>query len=225
MPLDKYREWKRCQPQVGCVFARYMASKPADFGQSAAVIAGRNASSVATEIESKITEFLLDPTVVAAALVFPDLKKLPDVVGVALALGEKSGWKVSRSVLPTSTVGDVVAFNVVRHVPMGEITCPSEALVLGPFKEFPNTRRAPVVAMELFVGNPPKHKHSGEPTVKVHLADVPIRLPASSVFDTMWEKTIESRLESLGGANDERAKAKVSFSIPMALATQLGCVP
>lgn len=229
MPIDRYRQWKRFQPDVGCIFARYMAHKPNDFGQLAAVIAGREAESVAAEIESKITEFIDDPKIMAGAIIFPDLKTLTHVVRVALALdgkGKGKGkWKVTRKILRGTPGGDVVAFNVVRPVPMGMKTCPSEALLLGPFDEFPNTRKAPVTALELFVGIPPTHKHDGKPTKKVHLADVPIPLPAEHVFNSMWSSTVKARLESLGGVNDERAKAKVTFSIPMRLATKLGCQP
>lgn len=225
MPLDTYRLWKRNNQDVGCVFARYMATKPAEFGQRAVAISGRKADAVATQIASRITEFVEDPDVVAAAIVLPNLTSLTAIVRVALALGDQAAWKITRSILRGTPDGDVVAFNVVRHVPMGDKTCPSEALLLGPFKEFPNTRRAPVTAMELFVGVPPMHKHSGEPTTKVHLADVPIQLPAASVFDNMWNNSVKLRLQSLGGVSDERAKARVTFSIPMALATKLDCVP
>src|SRR5215510_8674707 len=58
MPLDTYRLWKRNNQDVGCVFARYMATKPAEFGQRAVVISGRKADAVATQIASKVTEFV-----------------------------------------------------------------------------------------------------------------------------------------------------------------------
>jgi hypothetical protein len=227
MPLERYRRWKRFQPDVGCVFARYMANKPNEFGQRAVLINGHKASAVAAEIAIRVTEFIDDPTIVAGALVLPELTTLTRVVRVALALANRGegAWKVTRAILRETPVGDVVAFNVVRRLPMTHSTCPSEALLLGPFNEFPNTRRAPVTALELFVGVPPTHKHSGESTKKVHLADVPIPLPAESVFNSMWERTVEARRKSLGGVNDERAKAKVTFSIPMSLATKLGCKP
>lgn len=225
MPLDRYRLWKSKNPDVGCVFARYMAMKPGEFGQREAVITGRNASAVAADIDGRITEFVDDPSAVAGTLVLPDLKTLADVVGVALALDGKGEWKVTRSLLEGTPGGDVVAFNVVRHVPMGDTICPSEALLLGPFKNFPNTRRAPVTALEMFVGIPPTHKHSGEPTTKVHLADVPLQYPAPAVFNTMWESTRNARRKSLGGVDDARAKAKVTFCIPIALATKMGCMP
>jgi len=225
MPLNKYREWKRINFDVGCVFARLMATKPDEYGQRAEVISGANPEAVASKIESMVTVFVSDPEVVAAAFVLPTIKSLPAVVRVALALGSKPNWTVSRSILQGTPKGDVVAFNLVRHVPMSATTCPSESLLLGPFKEFPNTRRAPVTALELFVGVPPTHKHDGSPTTKVHLADVPIQFPTAAAFDSMWESTKKARLRSLGGADDARAKAKVTFSIPMSVATKLGCVP
>jgi hypothetical protein len=42
-------------------------------------------------------------------------------------------------------------------------------------------------------------------------------------FDKVWEQSVKGRLASLGG-EDSRAKAKISFVIPQALAKQLGCL-
>lgn len=225
MPLDRYRLWKRNNPDIGCVFARYMAAKPTEFGQRAEIVSGATAPAIAREIAARMTAFVNDPDVVAAALVFPDVIALPTIVEIALELASQPNWRVTRSVLANTPIGDAVGFNIVRDVPMQIAMCPSEALVLGPFVEFPNTRRAPVAALEMFVGVPPPCKHSGAPTTKVHLADVPIQLPAQSVFNNMWTNSEAARLQSLGGVDDTRAKAKVAFAIPMALATQLGCAP
>src|SRR5262249_49743225 len=103
---------------------------------------------------------------------------------------------------------------------------PSEALVLGNFDGFPATRRAPVTALEIFVGVPramdPK---TGEPSKKANLAHVELVLPTSDAAQNMWDKSVEGRLTSLGGVDDVRAKAKVAFVVSSALAESLGCAP
>ncbi|KAB2910494.1 MAG: hypothetical protein F9K40_02515 [Kofleriaceae bacterium] len=225
MALEQYRLWKRNNADVGCVFARYMAAKPTEFGQRAEVVTGTDPAAVANAIAARVTAFVDEPQVVAGALVLEDVADLPSIVSVALALATHSHWRVTRTIIRGTPAGDAVAFNIVRDIPMQSSMCPSEALVLGPFPEFPKTRQAPVTALEIFVGAPPTHKHSGVPTTKVHLADVPIELPAASVFNNMWASSVAARLQSLGGVEDARAKARVAFAIPMALATSLGCVP
>lgn len=108
----------------------------------------------------------------------------------------------------------------------GSSSCPSEALVLGPFEEFPPTRRAPCVGFEIYVGEPrPLDPKTNQPTSKANLAHIEMYLPTHSAFENMWEKTRVRRLASLGGVDDKRAKAKVSFVISPALADELGCSP
>jgi hypothetical protein len=67
--------------------------------------------------------------------------------------------------------------------------------------------------MELFVGDPmlsdPKYNR---PTVQANLAHMQLNLPTRKAFDNMWENSRKGRLASLG-AEDSRAKAKVSFVI------------
>lgn len=225
MPLARYRAWKHKSTAVGCVFARYMAAKPKEFGQREALVVGRDSGVVANEIASLTTAWVEDNTALAATIVFPDITDLRSLVEVSLALASQEHWTVTRSLLPASPVGAVVAFNIVRDIPMATAWCPSEVLILGPFSEFPNTRRAPVTALEMFVGEPPTHQRSGKPTTKAHLADVPVELPAPAVFANMWDRTIALRLQSLGGTEDNRAKAKISFAIPVALANSFGCAP
>ena len=226
MPIDRYREWKLRNNAVGCVFARYMALNPARFGQRAEMVSGVVPAAVAADIAARIDALIADPTATAAALILPDVVDLPTVVAIAFALDALPSWCVTRTVLNDTPIGDVVAFNVVRDIPFEGSTCPSEALVLGPYDEFPNTRRAPVTALEIYVGAPPQFDAVGEPTTKGHLALVDIEPASQAVYDRMFRNTRRERLRSLNGIDDTRAKAKVAFSVPMAIAqTIVGCVP
>jgi hypothetical protein len=228
MPLDTYREWKRRNAQIGCVFARRMAAKPNDYGQRGEIVHGNDPAAVAHAIATRITVFVDDPVTQAATLVFPDVNDLGSVAQVALSLAGHPNWRVTRTLLAGTPAGNVIAFNIVREIPMIPLppgSGPSEALVLGPFPEFPATRRAPLVALEMFVGSPPAQKLDGTPTTKAHLADVQMYFPTKAAFDSTLTDTRAERLQSLGGIDDRRAKAKVSFSIPIPLATALGCMP
>lgn len=229
MPLERYRGWKHKTKNVGCVFARLMAGwaakDPARYGHSAEVVNGNVPANLATEIDSRVATAVAAPALHGLALVLPEVTALPDLVAIALELEQKAQWQVSRSKVTGTPIGDVVAFHIARHVPFAGATCPSEALVLGPFPDaFPNTRCAPVTALEIYVGNPPPYDFRGKPTTKAHLALIDLGL-TPDMAARMTDETKSLRLESLGGIDDPRAKAKVAFSIPMALASSLGCVP
>jgi hypothetical protein len=163
-----------------------------------------------------------------ATLLLPDITTLAKLASVALELRSHPKWQVTTTALRGSPVADLVAVHVVRDIPFQSTACPSEALVMGPFKEFPPTRRAPVIALELFVGPPlPRDPKTHKPTTKANLAhaDLTDTELDSAQIDMMWESSRVARLKSLGNREDDRAKAKVSFVIPAALARRLGCEP
>jgi hypothetical protein len=225
MPSRRYLEWKVKNRAVGCVFARYMATKPAEFGQRIELLTGA-ASGLAAQIEAHVSSAISDPAAAALTLIFPDATDLGDLVTMALALEQVPGWHVTRTRLAATPGGDVVAFGLARDVPLATgALVPSEALVLGPFDAFPATRKAPVTALEMFVGVPPDtSRKDGGPTTKSNLADVDVSAP-QPFFDNMWRNSIAGRLASLGGIQDERAKARVAFVVPTTLAQTMGCLP
>lgn len=222
--LKAYRSWKR-QPAIGCKFARLMARKPERFGQRESVIRGSDANVVARAIAQQVASDVDDPKIQATTIVLPDVPDLAALTAIALALRGEPKWTVTTRVLSGTLAGDVVGFNMLREIPFADSVCPSEALILGPFEEFPNTRRAPIVALEVFVGVPPPTQPDGSPTTKGHLADARIEDVRATAFQAMWDGSIDGRRVSLGGVDDARAKAKVAFVIPTALAQSMGCLP
>ena len=206
-----------------------MARRPADYGQHVTVINGTVPKRVAARIEQVIDGYVRDPKVAAATVVLPKIVDIGVLVKVTLQLATLPRWVVTNSTIPATAVGDVVAFAVTREVPRSADgrDVPSEALVLGDFAVFPNTRRAPVTALEMFVGDPdPLDPKSRTPTGRANLAHVEARskFPNDRSYNKTWDNTVAGRLRSLGGVNDLRAKAKVSFVVPLALATSLGVV-
>jgi hypothetical protein len=225
---SEYLEWRHGEA-VGCVFARLIAIRPGNYGQKVEEIPSRGIPmQVASTIARRIDRFVSDNAVSAAALLLPDIATLEKLTQVAVALRTHPGWLVSFSVLQNSRAGDLVAARIVREIPFGDTVCPSEALVLGPFPEFPLTRQSPVVALEVYVGEPmPQDPKTHQATTKANLAHMDLSRGADldqHQIDRMWQSSIDARLKSLG-VEDSRAKAKVSFVIPASLAEQLGCTP
>lgn len=221
---DGYLDWKRKTPDMGCVFARLIANTPERYGQRVETVgAASTPTRVAGSICSRIDRMLDDPGTSAGTLLFPGLTDLEGLAKALLALHGRPGWTVGTTPLIHPEAGDLVAVSLVRSIPFGETTIPSEALVLGPFAEFAPTRRAPVVALELFVGRPlgadPK---TGQPTAKANLAHIEIPAPTPAFYARMWERSQAGRLKSLGGVDDVRAKAKVAFVMPLDMAKKLG---
>jgi hypothetical protein len=227
-PKEQYLHWKRTNSAVGCRFARLMAITPSEYGQRIEVASGASAQPLAVAIDGFVKKHIADPDASALTILLPETNSLPTIVGVALALTPLAGWAVTRWHEPTAPGGAAVAFGIARDVALASGTLvPSEVLALGPFDVFPATRKAPVTALEIFVGTPlaldPKKK---TPTTKANLAHVNVTPPLDQKqFANAWTKSEEARLASLGGTEDCRAKAKVAFAIPLSLAQSLGCAP
>jgi hypothetical protein len=132
---------------VGCVFARLISIRPDAYKQVIDVAPCDGAPGpVATMISARIDEMINDGAA-AAALVLPELTALEALTRVALELGKLPKWHVTTSTLSNPPAGPMVAVHLMRDLALGTEVKPSEALVLGPFAEFPPTRRSPVTAL------------------------------------------------------------------------------
>jgi hypothetical protein len=220
-----YLEWRR-RGSVGCMFARMIAGKPRRYRQILYEVGAGNPKVAAVNIAKRIEALVSDPTVSAAVLLLPKVRSLETLLSIALALRDQPKWDVTMTTLANPPAGPMVSVHIIRAIPFGDATCPSEVLVLGPFHEFPNTRRAPLVAMELYVGEPrPEDPKTLQPTKKANLAHIEMNLPTHHTFQSVWEKSEKGRLASLGGIEDSRAKAKISFVVPLTLAQKHRCAP
>jgi hypothetical protein len=219
-----YLKWRR-EPGVGCMFARMIAGKPDRYQQVLYEVGASSPRTAAVNIAKRIETLVSDPNVSAAALLLPKVRSLETLLSITLALRDQPKWTVTMTTLANPPAGPLVAVHINRLIPFGASACPSEVLVLGPFEEFPNTRRAPFVAMELYVGEPrPEDPKTLQPTTKANLAHIEMNLPTHKAFESVWKKSEEGRRASLGG-EDSRAKAKISFVVPLALAQKHRCVP
>jgi hypothetical protein len=174
----------------------------------------------------------VEPGVLAVTFVLPNIRALEQLLAMALALPTDPTWHVDVTQLDPPPEMDLAAVKVVRDLPFGNGSLPSEALVLGNFEVFPNTRRAPHTAFEIYVGEPAlQDPKDHKPSTKANLAHIDFRDRklinrnyAQKAVDTMWEKSKIGRLRSLSVADDRRAKAKVTFVVPAALARKFGCL-
>jgi hypothetical protein len=225
-PEEEYLAWRK-QGEIGCVFAQIIARRPARLGQRVeTIIDDLPPTELATEISRRIDVMMAEAETVVGAVLVPRVSTLADAARTFLALRDQEGWEVATSLIPPPPAGDWVAMNITRTIPFGTTTCPSEALVAGPFEDFPPTRRAPILAIELYVGEPRPFdpKTSTIPTTKANVAHVEMNLPTHRAFREIWRRSEIGRRASLGG-DDNRAKAKVSFLLTRDLAEQLGCLP
>src|SRR5438876_781541 len=156
-----------------------IARQPTAYAQRLSIVpALRRPEEIAAQIASRVNALVADPVTVAAAILLPSVTTLELLTKVALALNDQALWKVATSHLQTTPAGAMVAFHIVREIPFGADSCPSEALVLGPFSDFPTTRRAPITALEIYVGGPrPTDPKMGSPTTKANLAHMEMHMP------------------------------------------------
>lgn len=224
-PRQTYLDWRRT-PAVGCVFARYLSRSPEDHGQAVESIEiDTSPDQIAQEIAHRTSDLIADAAIKAALILLPKVRSVKELAEISIELGQLSGWTVSTSELDAPPDAEMTAVHLFRDVPFADTTTKSEILVFGPFDEMPATRRAPVTAIEFLVCEPmgvdPKTQ---KPTTRANLAHLELELPSQAAFDSMWNGSFSGRLKSLGG-EDSRAKAKVSFAISSALASELGLAP
>jgi hypothetical protein len=219
-------------PAIGCAFARAMSHVPGDFGQVVEEIAQHDPVQVATIIANRVEQFVPNLRVLAIAFVLPGIETLEKLMAMALALPTDPRWHVDVRRLDPPPAMDLAAVRIVRDLPFGSETLPSEALVMGNFDVFPNTRKAPYTGFEIYVGEPAlQDPKAHTPSTKANFAHIDFRDRtqinrdfSQETVDNMWEQSKARRLISLGGIDDRRAKAKVTFVVPTALAQTMGCL-
>jgi hypothetical protein len=229
--VASYLQWRR-GAAVGCVFARAMSHTPSDYGQLVEELPHGDPAAAATAIANRVQQLIPEPNILAVGFVLPKIETLEELLSMTLTLPKDPAWHVDVGRLDPPPEMDLAVVRVSRDLPFQNGTLPSEALVLGNFAEFPNTRRAPHTVFEIYVGEPaPQDPKEHTPSTKANFAHIDFRDRTlinrdytQDAVDKMWGKSRDGRLNSLGGVDDRRAKAKVTFVVPTALARRLGCL-
>lgn len=231
MPTAKsdYLKWKRDSAAVGCAFARLISARRAEHRQEiVTVTASTTPARIAASVDKQIDKLVLKQEVHAGVLLLPGVTTLEMTAQVVLTLSSRPGWSLAKDLLSHPTAGQLITLGLTRNIPTsGGSHLPSEVLVFGDFPVFPPTRRSPVVAMELFVGVPLDYdpKDGVSVATRANLAHLETPSLDGGARQNMINLSGRMRKRSLGVDEDLRAKARVSISIPIALAQALGCWP
>lgn len=197
--------------QTGCLFAQLLAADPSSAGwRSIVVPAPVDDDTLATVLGSVVFAgadaaqvcFPWVDTPEALVEMIAQIARLPDWHGVEIGSDEELVRVGLRWRLP-----------VADHV--------SWVLGFAPFDFIPFTRRAPFAALELrtaAVYQSSRRRIEGDN--EVHLADLDAPVPPDR-FARMWARTTERKRSLLAGELELAAKARVTFTVPAALAEGL----
>lgn len=210
-----YRHWQR-QGQIACKFARLIARNPAHHGVAATIIEtggdGALGGAATTHLERSFKAACTKPEVQALTLLFPYVESGPALVRLIRDLRALPAWEVTGFPNPSDR-HERVYVRITASIEDGVV---AEVLGFGPFDFLPATRRAPIAALELRTKAPGAKGSSGPGRPRrVHLAAIELGWTEAQVRK-VWGETEQARLAVLGG-DDSAAKAKVAFSIPLAI--------
>lgn len=203
-------DWHR-QGQNGCLFAKVLNSARPTYGWDTIVVPEGPVEQAARRVEEHTRVGIAAEGTRIVSLIFPWLTADEELAALLRGLARIPGWSVSLM----GPGEDPVMLAVRVALQEGEVD--SWVLGFGPFTFLPRTRRAPFT--ELVVPVKPKvagqHRMDDDMT-RSHLADVPVPALLDPKFEGLVASTGAHRLFVLGGTEDARAKAKVTYAIPAA---------
>lgn len=217
-----YLDWL-LRPQVGCVFAQILA-RPANRAGVRTVVA-RGASGrgqpreLAMQIAHLVDECVKEVSIEALSVLMPQVLDTETLTHLVWELGHHSRWTIEqerpwRGRLVLIGLRAQIADNVV-----------AETLGMGPFSIFPTTRQCPVTTLEIRTKTKrAKRSHLSKTHLAAHLADLPIdsSVLAPSEFGSRFQKfTPWLKKRILGERGDLRAKAGITYSVPLAIWSSL----
>lgn len=201
-------DWHR-QGQNGCLFAKVLNSARPTYGWETAVMPPGTVEEVARWVEEHVRAGIDTDETRIVSLVFPWLTADVDLAALLRRLAGLPGW----SVAPMDPGEDPVRLAARVALCDGEVD--SWVLGFGPFAFLPRTRRAPFTEIVIPVKPKVPGQHRMDDDMRrSHLADVPVPALLDPKFEGLVASTGDHRRFVLGGAEDERAKAKVTYAIP-----------
>ena len=212
-----YLDWLN-RPQVGCVFAQLLARPRNRSGMRTVVARGSSGegdpSELAEQIAQLATESAKDPSTEALSVLMPQIVSLETLAQLVWELGTQPGWAVElEQTWRKATVRIGLRVEIAPDIF-------AEALGMGPFEIFPPTRKCPMTTLEIRTKRiRAKRSQRSEKYLAAHLADIPTKrfLTPSKHGSLFKDFTPWLRKRILGGQEDMRAKAGVTYSIPAAI--------
>lgn len=212
-----YLDWLR-RSQVGCIFAQLLARPRNRTGMRTVIVRGSHASDdpteLAIEIDHLVNESVNDASNEAITVLLPQMLSIELLARLLWELSHFSGWMIEREQPWRPSL-----VRIGLRVEIGEDVV-AEVLGMGPYSFFPNTRQCPISTLEVrtkpFGARP---SHVSNTYLASHLAQIPVghvlTTEQISVLSKKFTRALRNRI--LAGEEDMRAKASVTYSIPVAI--------
>lgn len=212
-----YLDWLR-RPQVGCIFAQLLARPSYRTGIRTAVARGCSGTGdpkeLAIQIDSLIKESVADDSSEALSVLLPQVLDIEVLTRLVWELGKKPGWMIERESRWRDTL---VLIGLRVEIAPGVV---AETLGLGPFLYFPTTRQCPITTLEIRTKTKRAKKSRLSKThLAAHLADISTEhiLTPRQFRALFTELTPRLKKRILENKSDLRAKAGVTYSLPIAI--------
>ena len=212
-----YLDWLS-RSQVGCIFAQLLA-RPA-YRTEVKTVVVRGASgpgdpkALATQIEILVDESVGDQSTEALSVLLPQVLDIEVLTRLVWELGKQPRWMIERE----SRWRNTLVLVGLRVEIKTDIV--AETLGMGPFVVFPSTRQCPITTLEIRTKpKRAKKSHLSKTHRASFLAHIPIdqKLTPRRFRTLFGDLTPRLRLRILGNQNDMRAKAGVTYSLPVAI--------
>ena len=212
-----YLDWLR-RSQVGCIFAQLLA-RPS-YRTDVKTVVARGSSGIgdpkelASQIARLVRESVDDDSVEALSVLLPQVLSPETLVHLVWALGNQTRWKIEKETLWRRTL---VLVGLRVEIAEGVF---AETLGMGPYDIFPTTRQCPITTLEIRTKDiRAKRNRLTRNLLASHLADIPTdHIMKSSTHGLLRSKlTPWLKRRILGYQNDMRAKAGVTYSLPVAI--------
>ena len=216
-----YLDWIR-RPQVGCIFAQLLA-RHAHRSRIRTVVARGcfgtgDPKELAIQVNLLVGESADDPSSEALSVLMPQILDLQTLADFAWQLSHQPGWTIERE---HTWRRRLVLIGLRAQIGTGVV---AETLGLGPFEIFPSTRKCPLTTLEIRT-KPKRAKRSqlSNEYLAAHLADIPTtHMLAPKTHRALFKHlTPKLRRRILEGKEDMRAKASVTYTLPIAIWSDL----
>ncbi len=216
-----YLDWLR-RPQVGCIFAQLLARPANRFGMRTVVARGSSGNGkpkeLAAQIDNLVEESIRDASDEAITVLLPHILTFEVLARLIWELSELPSWHIEIERRWRRTV-----FLIGLRVKIAKNVY-AETLGMGPFAIFPSTRQCPVTTLEIRTKTKrAKRSRLFRNRRAAHLAAISVDgMLTTDGFKYRFKRlTPRLRRRALGGENDKRAKARVTYSIPAAIWSDL----
>ena len=216
-----FLDWLR-RGQVGCVFAQLFARQVNRAVIRTLVARGQSGVSapeeLAVQIDQALSDAVANPSSEALSVLLPQVLDPQHLTRLVTELARLPGWRIEREASWRRTLV-LVALRV--EIAAGVW---AEPLGMGPFSFFPPTRQSPITSLDIRTKTERARRgRLNRSTLAAHLAQMSTgdMLTKAEFGVRFSQHTRKLRRRILGGQDDHRAKAGVTFALPAAIWTAM----